>query len=186
MPIDLSDGKRRLPMISAVEAYFRISRINDNCFELYVFDNLPGEENVTGDTTGILNVPAHDYFLRGRIALKQAELADDEAERNGHYNHAVASFQMSLEAKPGYICAIRFLQYAAERAGLDDFVTEMEAAADINPNMNHDCPFLDPYYQSAAELITIVERGQIHVGEWNALRQKDQAMRAAATFKKLP
>ena len=78
------------------------------------------------------------------------------------------------------------MKYAGERAGLDDFVTEMEAAADINPNMNHDCPFLDPYYQSAAELITIVERGQIHVGEWNALRQKDQAMRAAATFKKLP
>lgn len=184
MSIDNSDGKKRLPLYSAVEAYFKIPRMNANCFELYAFDKLPDDENVTGDTTGILNVAAHDYFLRGRIAQKRAELTDNELDRKGFYERAAANFQMSLGAKPDYICAFRFLANVSEKLG-EDAVEELEYPAQITPDMNHDCPFLDPSYQSVEELVGIVRRAQVHVDEWNALRQKDQAMRAAAAFKKL-
>ena len=52
----LSDGKRRLPLYSAAEAHFNLSRMISNCYELYAFDKLPDDEKITGDNNGILNV----------------------------------------------------------------------------------------------------------------------------------
>ena len=172
-------------MISAVEAYFKIPRMNANCFELYAFDKLPDDEKITGDTIGILNVPAHDYFLRGRIAQKRAELTDNESDRKGFYERAAADFQMSLEAKPDYICAFRFLANVSEKLG-EDAVEELEYSAQITPDMNHECPFLDSSYQSVEELVEIVRRAQVHVDEWSSLRNRDQAKRKSETFKKNP
>ena len=45
----------------------------------YAFDKLPDDEKITGDNNGILNV-LHDYLLRGRIAMKRAELADNKLD----------------------------------------------------------------------------------------------------------
>ena len=180
----ITDGKRRLPLYSAAEAHFKLSRMNSNCFELYAFDKLPEDEKITGDNNGILNVPAHDYLLRGCIAMKRAELASNELDEKMFFERARASFQMSLKAKPDYLCAFRFLMVVSERLGLDDEVEEMEYTAQINPNLNHECPFLNPSYLSAEELVDIVKRSQTMVEEWAPLRNMYRAMRAAETFKK--
>ena len=138
----------------------------------------------TGDNTGILNVPAHDYLLRGCIAMKRAELASNELDEKMFFERARASFQMSLKAKPDYLCAFRFLMDVSERLGLDDEVEEMEYTAQINPNLDHECPFLNPSYLSAEELVDIVKRSQTVVEEWAPLRNRYQAMRTAEIFKK--
>ena len=165
-------------MYSAVEAHFKAPRINSNCFELYVFDNLPDDEKITGDTTGILNVPAHDYFLRARVALKLADLSQPGSqEKRSHEERALAYLQMSSEAKPGYICATRFKINVAGRLGFEDAVEEMQSAVRNNPNLEHECPFLDPSYQSAEELVEIVARAQLHAREWAPLRERYQSMR---------
>ena len=179
-----SDGKRRLTLYSAVEAHFRLQRMNSNCFELYAVDKLPDDEVVTGDTTGILNIPAHDYFLRGRIAQKRAELADNETEGRTLYGRARANYQMSLNAKGDYICARRFLANVSEKLGED--TEDIEYSAQITPDMNHECPFLDPSYQSVEELVGIVKRAKLHIDEWSPLRDKDQTRRNSETFKKNP
>ncbi|MEK6905630.1 MAG: hypothetical protein AABX24_04480 [Nanoarchaeota archaeon] len=173
----LSDGKRRLPLYSAAEAHFNLSRMISNCYELYAFDKLPDDEKITGDNNGILNVPAHDYLLRGRIAMKRAELADNKLDEKKFFERARASFQMSLKAKPDYLCAFRFLMDVSERLGLDDEVESMGYAAQINPNMNHECPFLNPSYLSAEELVDIVKRSQAIVEEWAPLRDQYKMMR---------
>ncbi|MBI4147177.1 hypothetical protein HY494_00840 [Candidatus Woesearchaeota archaeon] len=183
MPDDISDkkitdGKRRLPLYSAAEAHFKLSRMNSNCYELYAFDKLPGDEEITGDDKGILNVPAHDYLLRGLIAMKRAELAGSKSAEEMFFERARASFQMSLKAKPDYLCAFRFLMDVSERLGLEDEVEEMKYAAQINHNMNHECPFLNPSYLSAEELVDIVKRSQTIVEEGALLRDQYKIMRS--------
>ncbi len=175
----LSDGKRRLPLYSAAAAHFKLPRINSNCYELYAFDKLPDDEKITGDDTGILNIPAHDYLLRGFVAMKRAELAGNKPDEMMFLERAYANFQMSLKAKPDYLCAFRFLMDVSERLGLGDEVEEMEYNAQINPNLDHECPFLNPSYLSAEELIDIVERSKLQVDEWSPLRERYQTMRAA-------